>query len=151
MACKLHASFGILEIPQFKLCSSDQHKFIKNRKVPLQSQEHWKRATHLQHCNRYLHSETNVTSGKLLFPLPSYLHSPHTIPTNFCKKPGQSSTASVKRDNSPQSHGQILTMLMFLCLLGSSPPFSWIKCNVNCTLRCDGKATPRIPQRFQTE
>lgn len=101
-------------------------------------------------ANRYLHSETNVTSGKLL-PLPSYLPSPHTIPTHFCKKPGKNFTVSVKRDNSPQSHGQILTMLTFLFLLGSSPPFNWIKCNMNCTLRCDDKAPPRIPHRFQSE
>lgn len=58
---------------------------------------------------------------------------------------------SVRRDNSPQSHGQILTTLMFPLLLGSSPPLNWIKCNMNCTLRCDNKAIPRIPHRFQSE
>lgn len=50
-------------------------------------------------------------------------------------------TVSIKRGNSPQSHGQILTMLMSPLLLGSSPPFNWIKCNMNCTLRCDDKAS----------
>lgn len=103
-------------------------------------------------ANRYPHSETNVTIGKLPFPLLSCLQSPRTIPTHLCKKPGQSfDTVSVKRDKRPQSHGQILTMPMFPLLLGSSPPFNWIKCYMNCILRCDDKATPRIPHRLRSE
>lgn len=104
ITCKLHASLGIywkyhnlncvIRINKNSLKTGKYHCKVSNTGKGL----------HISNtANRYLHSETNVTSGKLLFPLPSYLQAPHTTPTHFCKKPGRFYSLCQKGQQSRES------------------------------------------------
>lgn len=74
-----------------------------------------------------------------------YLQFLHAMLPNFCQKLGQFYIAFIRTDNNPESDSPVLSLLMFPLLFGSNPLLNWIKCNMNCTLRYDDKATQTIP------
>lgn len=123
---------------QFTLCSSDQHKLNKNRKVALESllkseKDHVFLTLRTPTLIQKQTLQVEVTAPFALLP-PVSPHNPNPFlpeaKTRFY-------TGCVKTDNSPESDGPILFLLMFPLLFGSSPPLNWIKCNMNCTLRYD--------------
>lgn len=126
---------------QFTLCSSDQHKFNKNKKSSLgKFKKTWKEPsltlTDTLIQKRY---KCKLTAPFALLP-PAFPRNPNP----FLPEVGQFHTGSVKTDYGPESDGPILLLTLPL-RFGSIPPLNWITWNMNSTLRYDDKATQTIP------